>query len=139
LESAHGESAAGLTETQLQQNSTSQKNPRYESLQKGWRSEGRFGLFRQYRMFNISAPFIRRHKGMSMKKTLFSALGLAVALAFSAPMIGSADAATVTTKTVVTHHAHHHVVRKVVVHRHRHHHHHHHAKHVVVKKVVKKG
>jgi len=92
-----------------------------------------------YRMFNTWARVLPAlQKEMSMKKTLFSALGLAVALAFSAPMIGSADAATVTTKTVVKHPAHHHHHHHVR-HHHVRHHHHHHAKHVVVKKVVKKG
>jgi protein BEAN1 len=51
-----------------------------------------------------------------MKKSLLSALGLAVALAFTVPVIGatSADAAP-----MAKHHRHHH-------HYVRHHHHHHH-------------
>ncbi|QND62436.1 hypothetical protein HB777_15735 [Mesorhizobium loti] len=59
-----------------------------------------------------------------MKKSLLSALGLAVALAFTVPVIGatSADAAPMT-----KHHRHHH--------RHHHHHpvHHHHHHHQVKK------
>ncbi|QPC93549.1 hypothetical protein [Mesorhizobium sp. INR15] len=52
-----------------------------------------------------------------MKKSLLSALGLAVALAFTVPVVGatSADAAPMHMKK---HHRHHH--------RHHHHHHHHH-------------
>lgn len=65
-----------------------------------------------------------------MKKSLLSALGLAVALAFTAPVIGatSADAAP-----MAKHHRHHGHHR---YHYHRHHHvrHHHH-----VKKIVKKA
>ncbi|SDA74032.1 hypothetical protein [Mesorhizobium qingshengii] len=64
-----------------------------------------------------------------MKKSLLSALGLAVALAFTAPVIGatSADAAP-----MVKHHRHHHHHR--YYHRHHRVHHHHH-----VKKIVKKA
>ena len=60
-----------------------------------------------------------------MKKSLLSALGLAVALAVSMPILGttSADAAPVHHK----HHRHHH-------HRKHHHHHHHHHKKVEPKK-----
>lgn len=68
-----------------------------------------------------------------MRKTLFAALGLAVALAFSAPMVGTADAAT-----AVHHHhrvVHHHHVVHHRHHRKHHRHHHHHAK----KHLVKKG
>ncbi|RRI00944.1 hypothetical protein EH240_16450 [Mesorhizobium tamadayense] len=61
-----------------------------------------------------------------MKKSLLSALGLALALAFTMPILGatSADAAP-----VKKHHHHHH--RK---HHSRHHHHHHHHKKMVAKK-----
>ncbi|WP_095201571.1 hypothetical protein [Mesorhizobium carmichaelinearum] len=64
-----------------------------------------------------------------MKKSLLSALGLAVALAFTAPVIGatSADAAP-----MAKHHRHHHHHR----YHHRHHHYHHHHHHV--KKMAKK-
>ena len=61
-----------------------------------------------------------------MKKSLLSALGLAVALAFTAPVIGatSADAAP-----MAKHHRHHrvyhHHVRHHRVHHHVHHRHHH--------------
>jgi len=69
-----------------------------------------------------------------MKKTLFAALGLAVALAFSVPMVGSADAAT-----MVKHH-HHHVVHHHHVKHHRHHvKHHHHAVRHHHKHIAKKG
>ncbi|QKC97326.1 hypothetical protein [Mesorhizobium sp. NZP2298] len=53
-----------------------------------------------------------------MKKSLLSALGLAVAVAFTVPAIGvtSADAAP-----MAKHHRHHHHYR----HHHRHHRHHH--------------
>jgi hypothetical protein len=59
-----------------------------------------------------------------MKKSLLSALGLAVALAFTVPVIGatSADAAP-----MAKHHRHHHHHRHYVRH---HHHHHHHVKKV---------
>ncbi|RWC28741.1 hypothetical protein [Mesorhizobium sp.] len=60
-----------------------------------------------------------------MKKSLLSALGLAVALAFTVPVIGatSADAAP-----MAKHHRHHHHHRHQV--RYHHHHHHHHVKKV---------
>ncbi|AZO47462.1 MAG: hypothetical protein EOS54_10485 [Mesorhizobium sp.] len=62
-----------------------------------------------------------------MKKSLLSALGLAVALAVSMPILGatSADAAPVHHK----HHRHHHHRKH-----HHHHHHHHHHKKVLAKK-----
>ncbi|WP_164754230.1 hypothetical protein [Mesorhizobium sp. M7A.F.Ca.US.008.03.1.1] len=65
-----------------------------------------------------------------MKKSLLSALGLAVALAFTVPVIGatSADAAP-----MAKHHRHHHHHRHHVRHHHHHHHHHH------VKKTMKKA
>ena len=57
-----------------------------------------------------------------MKKSLLSALGLAVAMAFTVPVIGatSADAAP-----MVKHHRHHHHHRHHVRHHHHHRHHHH--------------
>ncbi|UVK48008.1 hypothetical protein BPNPMPFG_000389 [Mesorhizobium sp. AR07] len=61
----------------------------------------------------------------SMKKSLLSALGLAVALAFTMPVIGatSADAAPMAKHHRHHYHRHHHPVH------HRHHvHHHHHVK-----------
>ncbi|AZO08301.1 MULTISPECIES: hypothetical protein [unclassified Mesorhizobium] len=63
-----------------------------------------------------------------MKKSLLSALGLALALAFTMPILGatSADAAPVTKHH---HHRHHHKH-----HRMHHHHHHHHHKKVAPKK-----
>ncbi|MDX8540250.1 hypothetical protein RFM23_21760 [Mesorhizobium abyssinicae] len=62
-----------------------------------------------------------------MKKSLLSALGLAVALAVSMPILGatSADAAPMHHK----HHRHHHHRKH-----HRKHHHHHHHKKLVAKK-----
>jgi hypothetical protein len=65
----------------------------------------------------------RKKRKRSMKKSLLSALGLAVALAFTVPVIGatSADAAP-----MAKHHRHHHHHRHHV--RHHHHHHHHHVK-----------
>jgi hypothetical protein len=64
-----------------------------------------------------------------MKKSLLSALGLAVALAVSMPILGatSADAAPTHHK----HHRHHHHRKH---HRKHHHHHHHHHKKVEAKK-----
>lgn len=58
-----------------------------------------------------------------MKKSLLSALGLALALAFTMPILGatSADAAP-----MKKHHRHHH--RHHRKHHHHHHHHHHHKK-----------
>jgi hypothetical protein len=66
----------------------------------------------------------------SMKKSLLSALGLAVALAFTAPVIGttSADAAP-----MVKHHRHHRHHRHHHRHPIHHHHHHHHMKKMVKK------
>ncbi|RTM05320.1 MAG: hypothetical protein EKK31_15730 [Hyphomicrobiales bacterium] len=57
-----------------------------------------------------------------MKKSLLSALGLALALAFTMPILGatSADAATPAKK----HHRHHHRKHHRVHHHHYHHHHH---------------
>ncbi|MES0197240.1 hypothetical protein [Mesorhizobium sp. M0011] len=57
-----------------------------------------------------------------MKKSLLSALGLAVAMAFTVPVIGatSADAAP-----MAKHHRHHHHHRHHVRHHHHHRHHHH--------------
>lgn len=57
-----------------------------------------------------------------MKKSFLSALGLAVALAFTVPVIGatSADAAP-----MAKHHRHHHHHRHHVRHHHHHRHHHH--------------
>ena len=65
-----------------------------------------------------------------MKKSLLSALGLAVALAFTAPVIGatSADAAP-----MVTHHRHHRHHHYYHHHYHHVHHHHHHMKKIVNK------
>ena len=66
-----------------------------------------------------------------MKTSLVSALGLAVALAFTLPVIGatSADAAPMAKHHHHHHHHHHHY--------HGHHHHHHHHHHM--KKIVKKA
>ncbi|SFO56498.1 hypothetical protein SAMN03159463_02280 [Mesorhizobium sp. NFR06] len=57
-----------------------------------------------------------------MKKSLLSALGLALALAFTMPILGAASADAAPMK----HHRHHHHHR--YHHRHHHHHHHHHHK-----------
>ncbi|MER9335134.1 hypothetical protein NKJ06_14225 [Mesorhizobium sp. M0293] len=60
-----------------------------------------------------------------MKKSLLSALGLAVVLAFTVPVIGatSTDAAP-----MARHHRHHHRHYHPI--HHRHHHHHHHVKNI---------
>jgi hypothetical protein len=56
-----------------------------------------------------------------MKKSLLSALGLAVALAFTVPVIGATSADAAPMAKHHRHHRHHHYVRH-------HHHHHHHVK-----------
>ncbi|WP_164898635.1 hypothetical protein [Mesorhizobium sp. M7A.F.Ca.MR.362.00.0.0] len=57
-----------------------------------------------------------------MKKSLLSALGLAVAMAFTVPVIGATSA---NAAPMAKHHRHHHHHRHHVRHHHHHRHHHH--------------